>query len=50
METIVSLAVLALSSASPRAAYLRAKTVVDRTAGTVLGVLGLRLAASAREP
>jgi threonine/homoserine/homoserine lactone efflux protein len=40
---------LALSSASPRAAYLRAKTVVDRTAGAVLGVLGLKLVASARD-
>jgi threonine/homoserine/homoserine lactone efflux protein len=40
---------LALSSASPRAAYLRAKTVVDRTAGAVLGVLGLKLVASPRE-
>ena len=41
---------LALSSASPRAAYLRAKIAVDRTAGTVLGILGLKLVASAREP
>jgi threonine/homoserine/homoserine lactone efflux protein len=41
---------LALSSASPRAAYLRAKTAVDRTAGSVLGVLGLKLVASARDP
>jgi threonine/homoserine/homoserine lactone efflux protein len=41
---------LALSSASPRAAYLRAKTMVDRTAASVLGVLGLKLVASAREP
>jgi threonine/homoserine/homoserine lactone efflux protein len=41
---------LALSSASPRAAYLRFKTLVDRTAGTVLGILGLKLVASAREP
>jgi threonine/homoserine/homoserine lactone efflux protein len=41
---------LALSSASPRAAYLRAKTMVDRTAGTMLGVLGLKFVASAREP
>jgi threonine/homoserine/homoserine lactone efflux protein len=37
---------LALSSASPRAAYLRAKTVVDRVAATVLGILGLKLVAS----
>ena len=41
---------LALSSTSPRAAYLRAKTAVDRTAGTVLGMLGLKLVVSAREP
>jgi len=41
---------LALSSASPRAAYLRFKALVDRTAGTVLGILGLKLVASAREP
>ena len=34
---------LALSSASPRAAYLRAKTAIDRTAGAVLGILGLKL-------
>jgi threonine/homoserine/homoserine lactone efflux protein len=41
---------LALSAASPRAAYLRFKTMVDRTAGTVLVILGLKLVASAREP
>jgi threonine/homoserine/homoserine lactone efflux protein len=41
---------LVLSSASPRAAYLRAKTAVDRTAGAVVGVLGLKLVASARDP
>lgn len=37
---------LALSAASPRAAYLRAKTAVDRSAGAVLGILGLKLVAS----
>jgi threonine/homoserine/homoserine lactone efflux protein len=51
VETVwYAIVALALSSASPRAAYLRAKAVVDRTAGTVLGVLGLRLVASASEP
>jgi threonine/homoserine/homoserine lactone efflux protein len=39
---------LALSSARPRAAYLRYKTWIDRSAGTVMIVLGLKLAASAR--
>lgn len=37
---------LALSSSSPRAAYLRAKTAVDRAAGGVLGLLGLKLITS----
>ncbi|MBD2100178.1 LysE family transporter [Leptolyngbya sp. FACHB-261] len=37
---------LALSSESSRAAYLRAKVVVDRVAGGVLGLLGLKLIAS----
>ena len=34
---------IALSSESPRAAYLEAKTVIDRLAGSVLGFLGLKL-------
>jgi len=34
---------LAFSSNGPRAAYLRFKAWVDRTAGVVLGVLGMRL-------
>jgi len=34
---------LSLSAAGPRAAYLRAKTLIDRVAGAVLGVLGARL-------
>jgi threonine/homoserine/homoserine lactone efflux protein len=34
---------LVLSSARPRAAYLRARTALDRCAGTVMAVLGLRL-------
>lgn len=34
---------LALSAAAPRAVYLRAKTAIDRTAGAVMGLLGLKL-------
>jgi threonine/homoserine/homoserine lactone efflux protein len=34
---------LALSSAAPRRIYLGAKGKIDRTAGSVLGILGLRL-------
>lgn len=34
---------VALSSTAPREAYLRSKTVVDRVAGGVLGLLGARL-------
>lgn len=40
----------ALSSESPRAAYLRCKKWVDRTAGGIMGILGLKLAASASQP
>lgn len=40
---------LVLSSASPRAAYLRYKAWIDRAAGGVMLLLGLKLAASARE-
>ncbi|MEO8387077.1 MAG: LysE family transporter [Polaromonas sp.] len=36
-----------LSSAVPRAAYLRCKTAVDRTAAAAMGLLGLRLVATA---
>jgi len=39
---------LGLSARGPRAAYLRARTAIDRTIGVVLGLLGLRLAMSAR--
>ena len=35
-----------LSASGPRAAYLRSKLWVDRTAGAVLGALGLKLASS----
>ena len=34
---------VAMSSARPRAVYLRAQTWIDRAAGCVLGALGLRL-------
>ena len=34
---------IVMSSAAPRSAYLRARTWIDRAAGCVLGVLGLRL-------
>jgi len=34
---------VALSSRAPRQIYLGAKVIIDRTAGCVLGVLGLRL-------
>ena len=34
---------VAMSSARPRAAYLSAQGWIDRAAGTLLGVLGLRL-------
>lgn len=40
---------LALSAAGPRRAYLRGKYTVDRLAGLVLGVLGVRLAWSVRD-
>ena len=40
---------LVLSSESPRAAYLRYKAWLDRTAGGVMLLLGLKLATSARQ-
>lgn len=40
----------ALSSEPPRAAYLRCKKWVDRSAGGIMGILGLKLAASASQP
>ena len=39
---------LALSAPSPRAAYLRSKTWIDRAAGTVMALLGIRLILSTR--
>jgi threonine/homoserine/homoserine lactone efflux protein len=43
-----SLVALAFSSGRPRAAYLHAKAWIDRTAGTIIGLLGLRLILEAR--
>lgn len=42
-----ALVAVVLSSAAPRAAYLRGKALVDRTAAGVMGLLGLRLVATA---
>jgi threonine/homoserine/homoserine lactone efflux protein len=39
---------LALSAPSPRSAYLRWKTWIDRAAGAVMAALGIRLIFSAR--
>ena len=38
-----SVVALAFSADGPRAAYLRSKMLVDRTAGTVMGALGIKL-------
>lgn len=43
-----SVVALALSAPSPRAAYLRWKVWVDRAAGGALGLLGIKLIATAR--
>jgi threonine/homoserine/homoserine lactone efflux protein len=40
---------LALSAASPREIYLRYKSWIDRTAGSVMTLLGLKLVSSAKE-
>lgn len=37
---------MVLSSAAPRAVYLRAKPGIDRTAGGLIGLLGIKLATS----
>jgi threonine/homoserine/homoserine lactone efflux protein len=42
-----SIVALALSSAAPRSTYLRYKVWIDRAAGGVMGLLGLRLVWSA---
>ena len=39
---------LALSAPSPRAAYLRSKTWIDRAAGSVMALLGIRLILAAK--
>jgi len=39
---------LALSAPSPRAAYLRSKTWIDRASGTVMALLGIRLILGAK--
>lgn len=43
-----ALVALAFSASRPRAVYLRAKTWIDRAAGAVIGLLGLRLIFEAR--
>jgi threonine/homoserine/homoserine lactone efflux protein len=44
LETLwYAVVALAFSSGGPRAAYLRAKTWIDRVAGSVMAALGLRL-------
>lgn len=43
-----SIVAFALSAESSRAAYLRSKVHVDRLAGGVMGILGLKLIAAAR--
>lgn len=46
--TWYGLVALAFSSPRPRALYLRAKTRIDRAAGAVIGLLGVRLIVDAR--
>jgi threonine/homoserine/homoserine lactone efflux protein len=46
--TWYALVALAFSSPRPRALYLRAKAWIDRTAGAVIALLGLRLILEAR--
>jgi threonine/homoserine/homoserine lactone efflux protein len=44
IETIwYSVVALALSSPSPRARYLASKAWIDRTAGAIMSLLGLKL-------
>jgi threonine/homoserine/homoserine lactone efflux protein len=42
------LVAFAFSSAGPRAAYLRARKWIDRTAGAIIGLIGIRLIFEAR--
>jgi threonine/homoserine/homoserine lactone efflux protein len=46
--TWYALVALAFSSSRPRALYLRAKRWIDRAAGAVIGLLGVRLIVEAR--
>lgn len=48
--TWYSVVALALSSPSPRARYLASKTWIDRTAGTIMSLLGLKLIFEAQQP
>jgi threonine/homoserine/homoserine lactone efflux protein len=51
IETIwYSVVALALSSPSPRAHYLALKAWIDRTAGTIMSLLGLKLIFEAQQP
>lgn len=42
-----SIVALVLSAAGPRTVYLRARLAIDRTAGTVMGLLGVKLITAA---
>ena len=51
IETIwYSVVALALSSPSPRARYLASKAWIDRTAGAIMSLLGLKLIFEAPQP
>jgi threonine/homoserine/homoserine lactone efflux protein len=51
IETIwYSVVALALSSPLPRARYLASKAWIDRTAGTIMSLLGLKLIFEAQQP
>lgn len=51
IETIwYSVVALALSSPLPRARYLASKTWIDRTAGAIMSLLGLKLIFEAQQP
>jgi threonine/homoserine/homoserine lactone efflux protein len=45
-----SVVALALSSPSPRARYLASKAWIDRTAGAIMSLLGLKLIFAAQQP
>ncbi len=51
IETIwYSVVAIALSAPSPRAHYLASKTWIDRTAGTIMSLLGLKLIFETQQP